>query len=258
MAERPDFQETQYGFAAHLRDPARHAAPPDIEDRRMAIYRDLFFNNVAQLLARTFPVLHKILGAERWERMMRDYFSRHRSHTPLFLEMPREFLQYLENERGEVDGDPPFMLELAHYEWVELALSIDERDPDLTGVDPEGDLLEGRPALTPLYWSLVYRFPVHQLSPQFAPTEPGPEPTRLLVYRDLDDEVGFIEINVVTARLLELLEDESVASGRAALSAVAEELNHPQPETVVSGGRQILEDLRNRQVILGVARAAAQ
>ena len=253
MAERPAFQETQYGFAAHLRDPERNPAPENIEDRRMAIYRELFFNNVAGLLGRTFPVLHKILGPERWKVVMRDYFSRHQSHTPLFLEMPREFLQYLEDERGDVDGDPPFMRELAHYEWVELALSIDERDPDLDAVDRDGDLLEGRPVLTPLYWSLSYRYPVHRVSPQFMPNEPGAEPTRLLVYRDLDDEVGFIEINVVTARLLELLADESIESGRAALETIAQELNHPQPETVVSGGLQILEDLRNRQVILGVA-----
>jgi hypothetical protein len=256
MAERPEFQETQYGFAAHLRDPERNPAPENIEDRRMAVYRELFFNNVAGLLGRTFPVLHKILGAERWKVVIRDYFSRHRSHTPLFLEMPREFLQYLEDERGEVEGDPPFMRELAHYEWVELALSIDERDPDLDAVDREGDLLEGRPVLTPLYWSLSYRFPVHRLSPQFTPSEPGAELTRLLVYRDLDDEVGFIEINVVTARLLELLADESLVSGRAALEAIAEELNHPQPETVVSGGLRILEDLRNREVVLGTAKAA--
>lgn len=109
--------------------------------------------------------------------------------------------------------------------------------------------------LTPLYWSLSYRYPVHRLSPRFTPNEPGAEPTRLLVYRDLDDEVGFIEINVVTARLLELLAEDGIESGRAALEAIAEELNHPQPETVVSGGLQILEDLRNRQVILGTARA---
>ena len=75
MAERPAFQDTQYGFAAHLRDPEHNPAPANIEDRRMAIYRELFFNNVAGLLGRTFPVLHKILGAERWKVVMRDYFS---------------------------------------------------------------------------------------------------------------------------------------------------------------------------------------
>lgn len=258
MAERPDFQRTQYLFAAHLRDPAGSPAPADVEDRRMAIYRDLFFNNVAQLLAQTFPVLSKILGEERWRLLMRDYFARHRSRTPLFLEMPREFLQYLETEREPQPDDLPFLLELAHYEWVELALSIDERSPALGEIDEHGDLIERRPALNPLHWSLAYRFPVHRLSPRYTPAEAPPEPTRLLVYRDLDDEVGFIEINVVTARLLELLSDETLESGRSVLERVAAELKHPRPETVLEGGRQILADLRQRQVILGTWRAATR
>ena len=118
MAERPDFQETQFGFAAHLRDPAANPAPDDIEDRRMAIYRELFFNNVAGLLGRTFPVLHKILGAERWAIVMRDYFSRHQSHTPLFLEMLLErfalvFVAVYEEELADLTATaigPPHQL----------------------------------------------------------------------------------------------------------------------------------------------------
>jgi len=258
MSERPAFQRTQYGFAAHIRDPDANAAPVGIEDRRMAIYRDLFFNNVASLLGRTFPVLHRILGRDRWRVLIRDYFSRHESHTPLFLEMPREFLQYLETERGVVAGDLPFMLELAHYEWVELALTIDEREPDLTDVDREGDLLGERPALSPLFWSLAYSYPVHQISPRYLPEAAPAEPTRLLVYRDLDDEVGFVEINIVTARLLELLADESIRNGRDALERIASEMNHPQPDTVIDGGLQILQDLRNRQVILGTTQPSSQ
>ncbi|HKX55116.1 MAG TPA: putative DNA-binding domain-containing protein, partial [Xanthomonadales bacterium] len=33
-------------FAAHIRNPAVAPAPADVEDRRMQIYRDLFFNNI--------------------------------------------------------------------------------------------------------------------------------------------------------------------------------------------------------------------
>lgn len=257
MAERPEFQRQQYAFAAHIRDPDSHPAPDGIEDRRMAIYRDLFFNNVSQLLSRTFPVLHRILGEDGWRRLMRDYFSMHEAHTPLFLEMPREFLQYLEQERGEVDGDPGFLLELAHYEWVELALSIDEREPDLQTVDAEGDLLDGRPVVTPLLWSLTYRYPVHQLSPDYQPETPPDEPTRLLVFRNPAGKVGFIQINAVTARLLELLDDTDIASGRVACEAIAAELNHQSPQTVIDGGRQILEDLRRSGIILGIHRQTA-
>lgn len=252
MADRPAFQDTQYAFAAHIRDPDKNPPPEGIEDRRMAIYRNLFFNNVVQLLSRTFPVLYKILGNKNWRLLVRDYFSRHEAHTPLFLEMPREFLQYLEKERGLVEGDPAFLYELAHYEWVELALSIDEREASLDEVDPDGDLLEGRPEISPLVWSLQYRFPVHTISPDNQPTEPSEQPTFLVVYRNSDGRIGFLEINAVTARLIELLVESDVASGRKALEKIAEELDHPRPQTVVDGGLEIMEDLRSRQIILGI------
>ena len=38
MAELPDYQQKQYAFAAHIRDPENIPPPEGIEDRRMAIY----------------------------------------------------------------------------------------------------------------------------------------------------------------------------------------------------------------------------
>ena len=46
--------------------------------------------------------------------MVRDYYVRHQSMTPLFVELPGEFLQYLEELRDD-PGDPPFLLELAPF-----------------------------------------------------------------------------------------------------------------------------------------------
>ena len=255
MAEVLKFQRHQFEFTAHIRDPGENPPPAGIEDRRMEIYRGLFFNNVQQLLGRTFPVLKRILGDEGWTALTRDYFKRHESHTPLFLEMPREFLNYLENERGDVAGDPPFMLELAHYEWVELALSIDDRPAADVDVDAEGDLLDGVPVVSTLAWSLAYRFPVHAISPRFRPEAPGEEPTRLVVYRDAAQKVGFMEINVVTARLLELLNDAEPRTGRAALNQIADEMNHPAPQTVINSGLEILAGLRARDIVLGTQRS---
>ncbi|NNG12205.1 MAG: DUF2063 domain-containing protein, partial [Halobacteria archaeon] len=59
--ERPDFIRRQYEFAAHIRDPKHQPAPADVEDRRMGIYRELFYNNVEGFIAGTFPVLRRIL-----------------------------------------------------------------------------------------------------------------------------------------------------------------------------------------------------
>ncbi|MEJ2515515.1 MAG: putative DNA-binding domain-containing protein [Gammaproteobacteria bacterium] len=256
MAEEDSFLRAQRAFAAHIRDPEGSPAPADIEDRRMAIYRDLFFNNVSQLLSQSFPVLKRILGADAWAAMIRDWFVRHRARTPLFLELPKEFLDYLENERERAADDPPFLAELAHYEWVELALSIDERDPWAEAADisvPE-DLSECRPRLSPLAWPLAYRFPVHRISPEFQPGEPPEEPTFLVVFRDRQDRVGFLEINRVTARLLELLSNANgQRTARDCLAQIAAELGHPQPDAVIRGGRDIVEDLLQRDVLLAGA-----
>jgi len=252
--EQPDFIRRQYEFAAHIRDPEHRPAPADIEDRRMGIYRELFYNNVEGFLSGTFPVVRRILDDTTWHALIRDYFSQHVSHTPLFLEMPREFLAWLENERGEPAEDPPFLAELAHYEWVELALSISEETFDAGQIDTRGDLLKGTPVLSPLAWHLTYRFPVHRIGPDFQPEQPDEQPTCLVVYRDRTDEVGFMEVNPVTKRLLELVEAATTASGEELLLQIADEMAHPQPEIVIRGGSEILQNLHQKDVIPGTKR----
>ncbi len=257
MVERPQFQQQQYAFAAHIRDPARAPAPAGIEDRRMAIYRDLFFNNVNGFLADTLPVLHEILDADAWQALARDFFARHQSHSPYFLDIPREFLTYLDEERGDRPEDPPFLRELAHYEWVELALSVHDEEPDLSDVDVQGDPLHGHPLLSPLAWPLSYRFPVHRISPDFQPDAPPAQPTQLVIYRDPDDRVRFLELNPVSARLLGLIAEQagnSAYTGLQALETICQELQHPHPEQVIAGGEHILDDWRQRGILLGTPR----
>lgn len=253
-----NLHEAQLRFAAHLRDPDNVAPPHDVEDRRMRVYRELFFDNVASLLAGVFPVLERILGPGRWRRLVRDFYRDHRCHTPLFLEVSQEFLAYLGEERAAAADDPPFLYELAHYEWAELALSVSEEDIDADNVDPAGDLLDAVPVLSPLVWHLAYEYPVHKIGPDHQPDRAGAQPTFLVVYRDRSDEVGFMEINPVTKRLLELLEENSTATGRELLARIAAEMSHPQPEVVIRGGHDILENLRARDIVTGSRPAAVR
>jgi len=215
----------------------------------MQIYRELFYNNVEDFLASSFPVIRAITDDARWHAMVRDYFSHHKAKTPLFPEMPREFLQYLESEREPQTEDMPFLLELAHYEWVELALTIAEQK--LPAHHHKGDLLAQIPVLSPLAWPLQYRYPVHQISPDFLPQQVGENVTSLVVYRDRQDEVGFLEINPVTACMLALLKDNKDKTGLQILQQIAQQLNHPAPQQVVQGGAEILQNLLERDILLG-------
>ncbi|MCA1978957.1 MAG: putative DNA-binding domain-containing protein, partial [Thiobacillus sp.] len=236
-AARPDFQRYQLAFAAHIRDPREHPRPPGVEARRMKIYNELLFNNVEGFLLACFPVLRRMLGARKWTRMVRVFFATHRSHTPYFRQIPDEFVQFLQNEWTPPADYPPWLTQLAHYEWIELVLSVSNRMPG-RAFDPAGDLLDSVPVLNPVLANLHYDWPVHRIAPRrkFDAAE-----TWLLVYRDADDRVQFNEINAFTARLLALLEGGGL-TGRAALDVLAAETRHPDPALIRRAGSDLLND----------------
>jgi hypothetical protein len=246
-----EFIGRQREFAAHLRDPAVSPAPADVEDRRMQIYRDLFFNNVSSFLANSFRVLRGCLDDATWDALIRDFYRDHASRSPLFTKLSKEFLTYLTHEREPRPGDLPFMSELAHYEWVEVEL-IMSPDPQIhEEIDRDGDLLDGRPMLSPLAWGLSYTYPVNEITSENQPESPAAAPLHFIVYRNADDDVKFIKLNVVSARLFALIDTDPQLTGRAALEMIANELEHPQPEVVVDGGLDILNQWRELGVLLG-------
>ena len=157
--ESANFREIQQRFAGIIRDPAA-PVPPDMPEERMAVYRELFFNGFDSHLSGNFPVLRSLFDKPAWEAMVHDFMIRHRCRTPLFTEIGLEFVSYLQNER-QAEGDPAFLAELAHYEYVELAVALSDADHELSGNDPNGDLLSGCPLVAPTTWNLSYRFPVH-------------------------------------------------------------------------------------------------
>ena len=214
----------------------------------MAIYRDLLYNNIESFMANNFPVIREIMSDEQWHKLVREYFSKHKASTPLFPRLPTEFLKFLENKNDQ--EELPFLLELAHYEWVESSLAMDTRDVDFSKVNSEADLLEGIPVASDLTLRLAYDFPVHQIGPGNLPEEKPAQQTYLVVYRDREDKVGFMELNPVTARLLEKLSENSDQTGLQHLQAIADELQHPQPEVVIKGGLQVLQEMQQRDIVL--------
>ncbi len=247
MSLQPSFIDTQYQFANYIRDPDNNPAPDNIEQRRMIIYQELFYNNIEGFAANGFPVLREITSDEAWHRMIRDFMIKHRCKTPLFHEISREFLAYLENERDSVN-DPIFIKELAHYEWVELALSVSDAEVEVRTLDPEQDIMSEQFKTSPLAWPLAYHFPVHQIGPDFQPQQASDTPTYLLVYRNIEDSVTFLELNPVSTRLIDLLNEG--LTGQNAAEQIAEELQHPNPDVVIEGARGLISDWLEREILI--------
>lgn len=248
-----DFREYQRAFTRHVRDPRAHPRPEGVPARRMNVYNELMFNNVRGFLDACFPVARSLLGEARWRRIARRFFAEHRCTTPLFRQIPEEFVRWMTTRPASAPV-PDHLPHLLHYEWVELALDVMPKDTRVAGADASGDLLSGRPVLNPVSLLLEYPYAVHKIGPGFRPRPSQRETTCILAFRNHADRVRFIVLNPVSARLIELVRDTRL-TGRGALRRIARELNHPSPDIVVEGGRQILENLRAEEAILGTATA---
>lgn len=250
-AQLPAFQRYQLRFTGHIRDPQHQSRPAKVAARRMRVYTEIVFNNLYGAVSACFPVAQKTIGKRAWHRLVRGFFADYRASTPLFRQIPEEFLRYLET----CGGLPPYLRSLAHYEWIELAVASAEAEVDTATLDAGADLLEGIPVFAPAHALLSYDYPVHRISSRFKPKQPLAEPVHFLVFRDSGDEVRFIELNPVTARLLGLLQDGGPGGGltsRQALLQIAHELSHPEPEAIVRFGASILQDLKAQGALLGV------
>jgi hypothetical protein len=250
-SESASFKKLQYKFTAHLRDPEHAKAPSDIEDRRMEIYRGLFYRNIKGFIDNAFPVLKKLYSEENWHKIVRDFFANHQCTSPYFKDISKEFLTYLKNERNPQKEDPIFIKELAHYEWLEILLTFADIEPDLSNVNATGDLINDIPILSPLAQLHSYNYPVHKIKPNFQPTEPSEQPSFLVIYRNKQDKVGFMELNPLTAMLMGMMDENNTKTGKELLDDIVKQTNHPNPDAVYKGGEQTLKQLRANDIILG-------
>lgn len=213
----------------------------------MQIYRELFFNNVCGFLDGGFPVCRQISGPERWRALCRDFFRDHECETPYFLKISEEFLAWLA-QVPERYSDLPYLAELAHYEWLELAVDVMETTEEYPPYDQGADLMSSAPVFRQAVSAAAYAYPVH-LASKDNPTL-DPMLTGLILFRDEHDSVRFIHCNPFTLRLFECLRSTDV-TGKAAVTAVLEESGMALSEAALQGGTAILSDWRNQGLILG-------
>lgn len=199
------FIEIQNNFMDYIKDPS-NPLPEGIEARRMKIYRELFFNNIDGFVSNAFPVLKSLYSAEDWQQRVQQFFVSHDCHTPIFIEIAQEFLLFLQTEYTVTKIDPPFMLELAHYEWLELAVAVAQEDPqqqiiDMTTIDA-GIISTMTLSVSSTSQIAQYTYDVQHISEDYRPKEPTEQPQFFCIYSDFEDEVSFLQLNPLTAQVL--------------------------------------------------------
>ena len=244
------FQEYQQAFTAHIRDPRNQPRPKNVKAKGIDVYKEIVFNNLFESVSACFPVAQKVIGKRAWLKLVRGFFREHSSSTPIFRKIPEEFLAYLSNINALTpENFPPYLTSLCHYEWIELLASTMADEANKRDINLTGELRLSQPAFTHTMQLLNYEYAVQKISPRYKPKEKVN--TQLLVYRNTDFEVKFIELNTMTYRLIEILKQDKLNCEQA-LTILAKEINQPQTESIIQFGLAILEDLRSQGVILGV------
>ncbi len=236
-----EFQRTQLAFASHIRDPQQHPAPEGLEDRRMAIYRELMFNNLLGFLTNGFPVLSAIYSQQAWQRLARRFFAKHPCQSPYFVHIADEFLAFVCAEENLTADDFPFVPELAHYEWLELSLSVREAKPC-------APMAPGTVQLSPLAEVVSYHYPVHLIGPDCIPQQPLEQPVFLVVYRDSKHNVAFMLVNQVTAHLLAQIQQQP-ASLDALVKLMQLALPQLNQEDVARSTQETLDKLLHQGIL---------
>jgi len=237
-------REQQWALTRHLRDPERQAAPEGAPQRRLQIYRDLLFNNLQSLLAGSFPVVLQVLDDAEWTALCRRYFIEHRCVSPLFTEVAGEFVQWLQ-EQAVLPR--PFLAELAHYEWVELALQCSD-DPPLPAPAAAFDPWQVPLQRSALAWPLLYQWPVPQIGAAFQPGTPPPAPTCLLARRDAAGSIVFSQLSALAWALLVQMEAAPARTGAAHLQQLAQ-THGLDTAALEHSGRALLAQLQATAVI---------
>ena len=135
-----------------------------------------------------------------------------------------------------------------------MSVSTDEND--VKGVDADGDLLTGAPVKSVLAWAFAYHYPVHRISKDFLPAEPAEQSVYLAIYRRDDDKVSFLELNDVTAALLDAVKNNQAGlSGEQLLRDLATRIHYPDIDALIKHGVAALEEMRQLQILIG-ARSA--
>ncbi|MBT1443116.1 putative DNA-binding domain-containing protein [Shewanella sp. JM162201] len=237
-------------FIAAIREPSR-PCPDGIEARRMAVYRELFFNNVSGFVGNAFPVLKSLYSVDDWQALVREFFIHHDCQNPLFVGIAGEFLQFI-GSRTSKPCDPPFMQELAHYEWLELVVAIAPDAPDrapFSAKDIDAKRYLELPLLLASHCRIAqYHYQVEQISVDYRPAEPAVSAQYFCLFRDSADEVSFLKLNPLTAQVLALIERADGVCG----PALMDELASLYPALERSAINQGVADLLHNMALKGV------
>lgn len=243
------FKKTQRQFSQAIRNPEIAGAVDADEARRLAVYQSLFFNNILNFLQSGFPVIFEILSETKGRALARHFFAQHHCRSPYFAQISREFVEYLSSGPDCVNDYPEWLAELAHYEWLELDVSIRKTSVPVNFWKHDG--IPDQLCVSPLATLASYIFPVHLLGTDFSSPEASESRHYYVVYRSRDDQVEFMVLNPLTAVLVNLID---LAEEPISMPEIVSELAGQAPalslQQIESGAYQAVSEMLKSGILI--------
>jgi hypothetical protein len=214
---------------------------------KLGIYRRLLRGNLFEAVEIAIPRVVARLGD-----VFREYFDRYlAAHGPrsrYLRHVTTELLDFCEPLWPSDPRVPSYMMDLARHENVQIEVASMLARP--LEAEP-GELDLERPLrFIEAVRLMRYDHAVHRLSDSLEDrTQPAAEPTALLVYRNPEHEVRYLELTPLAAAILErLLIGEALG---AAITRSCAELGTTPDAAVLEGCSRLLADLAERGALLG-------
>lgn len=239
-----DFRQYQFALARHLRDPLGVPAPDGVNAADAGGCTQEMVDHLCDVLEPAFTVTRALLGDDLWQHAVRLFLKDAPSHAPWATAVQRAFVEHV-CASPDMQGLPAWLQDLAHFEWLQSAVSTSP--VTWPAFDAAGDVMQRPVVLNPTHVEATYEWPVHSIDTDHRPDDM--QSTYVSVLRDAQDELHVLESSVFRGQLLDLLREGQ--TGEQAFMVLAMWLSHPEPETFVREGAEVMAQLKREGVVLG-------
>ncbi|MCF7520913.1 putative DNA-binding domain-containing protein [Neisseria sp. ZJ106] len=180
----------QAAFAAAI----RQGGAQGFDEKRLAVYVRLIRNNINGFLDRCYVETPEYLGEETWQALKEDFVAHGQAHSPYFQEIAGEFLAFC-RQKPLSDG----VLDLMDFEYAQLLAEVAQM--------PSENRIETA-AATPhtLAAAALLRDYAYAVTDALQP-----QPTPVLIWRNFEDEVLFLELDGFDRLLLHTVSESPLA-----------------------------------------------
>lgn len=241
---KQSLHDLQRDFGRALRAPR---VPPALEGTRAAAYFQLVRANFDQVLRDLLPRTAARLGDRFWDEA-RAFVHERGPQTHYLRDVPSELVAWALERWPRDEAMPPWAIDLARYEVASHQASAAPGDHE---TEADRELTLDRPVIMADHVRfLLMSYAVHELpADEDDASVPAARDVALLVYRDGDHDLRYLELTAAAAAIVERLLRGDVVS--SAVTEGAASAGVPVDEAFLQGTSRLLADLAQRGALLG-------